>query len=93
MGQTAMEQKLLEEIRGLPEERLAEVLDFVRFIRAKVLEESKIEQALELYLKGRGSIGYVAELVGVSKRELIREARKRGIEPEFSEETFQEELA
>lgn len=36
---------------------------------------------------------YIAEQVGLSKRDLIREARMRGIEPDFSEETVQEELS
>jgi len=53
----------------------------------------KVEQALALYRDGVGSLGYVAEQLGLSKRDLIREARMRGIEPDFSEETVQEELA
>jgi hypothetical protein len=45
------------------------------------------------YRDGVGSLGYIAEQLGLSKRDLIREARMRGIEPDFSEETGQEELA
>ena len=52
----------------------------------------KIRQALELYQAGVGSLGYVAERVGLSKRDLIREARSRGIEPPFDEQTVHEEL-
>ncbi len=52
----------------------------------------KVRRALEMYLEGSGSLGYVAERTGVSKRDLIREARARGIEPSFDEQTVREEL-
>ena len=52
----------------------------------------KVRQALEMYLAGTGSLGYVAEKVGLNKRDLIREARARGVEPAFDEQTVFEEL-
>jgi hypothetical protein len=53
----------------------------------------KVQEALEIYKAGHGSIGYAAEKVGVSKRDLVREARSRGIEPPFDDEIIHEELA
>ena len=53
----------------------------------------KIQRALEMYQAGIGSLGFAADKVGIPKRDLIREARSRGIEPLFDEETVQEELA
>ena len=52
----------------------------------------KVQEALEIYKAGHGSIGYAAEKAGVSKRDLVREARSRGIEPPFDQEMVQEEL-
>lgn len=52
----------------------------------------KVERALAMYKDGVGSLGYIAEQLGLSKRDLIREARLRGIEPDMSEETVREEL-
>lgn len=52
----------------------------------------KLKRALEMYRAGVGSLGYVAEKSGLSKRDLIREARLRGIEPSFNEQTIREEL-
>jgi predicted HTH domain antitoxin len=52
----------------------------------------KICRALEMYQAGAGSLGYVAEKAGLFKRDLIREARARGIEPSFDEQTVCEEL-
>ncbi len=57
------------------------------------LYQYKVERALALYRDGVGSLGYIAEQLGLSKRDLVREARMRGIEPDFSEETVREELA
>lgn len=56
------------------------------------LDQYKIEHALSMYQDDIGSLGYIAEQLGLSKRELIQEARRRGIEPNFSEETVLEEL-
>ena len=55
------------------------------------LYQYKVERALALYRDGVGSLGYVAEQLGLSKRDLIREARARGVDPDYSEETVQEE--
>lgn len=38
------------------------------------------------------TIGYAAQLAGIPKQEMFRQARARGIEPSFSEQTLQEEL-
>lgn len=56
------------------------------------IHQFKVGRALDMYQAGIGSLGYVAEKVGVSKRELIQEARSRGIEPPFDEEAVREEL-
>ena len=56
------------------------------------LDQYKVERALALYRDGAGSLGYVAEQLGLPKEKLIQEARLRGIEPDFSEETVREEL-
>lgn len=53
--------------------------------------EYKVRRALEMYQVGTGSLGYVAEKVGLSKRDLIREARTRGIEPPFDEQAVRED--
>jgi len=55
------------------------------------LYQYKVERALTLYRDGVGSLGYIAEQLGLSKRDLIREARTRDIEPGLSEQTLQEE--
>ena len=52
----------------------------------------KVRRALDMYQAGAGSLGYVAEKAGLSRRDLICEARARGIEPPFDEDTVREEL-
>ena len=47
------------------------------------LEEYRFQRALALYQKGAGSIGYVAELVGIPRRVLTEEARRRGVLPNY----------
>lgn len=73
---------------GIPDEPLT-----LQQIFRLGLYQYKVERAINLYRAGVGSLGYIAEQLGLSKRDLIREARLRGIEPDFSEQTVEEELS
>ncbi|MDM8522943.1 hypothetical protein QUF80_06175 [Desulfococcaceae bacterium HSG8] len=77
-----------EWITGLPEEELTYKQIFRLGIR-----QYKIKRAVQLYRDDVGSPGYISEQIGLPKQDLIRELRLCGIEPDFSEETVQEELA
>ena len=72
---------------GIPQEPLT-----LEQIFRMGLYQYKVDRALKLYRDGVGSLGYIAEQLGLAKRDLVREARLRGIEPDFSEETVREEL-
>jgi len=56
------------------------------------LEEYRLQRALTLYQKGAGSLGYVAEQVGISKRVLMEEARRRGVLPHYDERFAEQDL-
>jgi hypothetical protein len=77
-----------EWLKDIPEESLT-----LRQIFKLGLTQYRIERALSLYRTGAGSLGYLAEHVGVPKRDLIEAARQQGMEPSFSEETVSEESA
>ena len=64
----------------------------IRHIFELGLTQLKIDQALRLYRQGGMSIGYAAQLAGIPKQEMFRQARVSGIEPSFSEQTLREEL-
>jgi len=74
-------------IKGLPEEEL-----ILKQIIRLGIHQYKVERGIQLYRDGVGSLGYVAEQVGLNKQDLIREARNHNIDPEFSEQTIKEEL-
>jgi predicted HTH domain antitoxin len=57
------------------------------------IRERRFERALGLYQKGAGSIGYVAELVGLPERVLIEEARKRGVLPQYEDHFADQDLS
>jgi len=77
-----------EWLQNVPEETLT-----LRQIFKMGLTQYKIERALALYREGNGSLGYLAENLGLPKQQLIIAARQQGIEPDFSEEALREELA
>jgi hypothetical protein len=87
MEQTVEMQVPRSWLEGVPQEPLT-----LQQIFRMGLYQYKVERALKLYRDEVGSLGYIAEQLGLSKRDLIREARLRGIEPDFSEQTVQEEL-
>jgi len=75
-------------VQGLDLDQAAVVQEIVQL----GIYQFKVRRALEMYQAGAGSLGYVAEKVGLRKRDLIREARARGIEPPFDEQIVREEL-
>jgi predicted HTH domain antitoxin len=77
-----------EWLTGVPIEELT-----LQHIFRMGLQQFRVERALDLYRDGVGSLGYLARQLELPKWELAREARRRGLEPDFSEETVQEELA
>ena len=75
-------------IKGLPDEELT-----LKQIVRLGINQYKVERAIQLYRDGVGSLGYVAEQMGLNKQDLIREARHHDIDPEFSDGTIKEELS
>jgi hypothetical protein len=75
-------------IKGLPDEELT----LKQIVRLGIYHY-KLERAIQFYRGGVGSLGYVAEQLGLDKQDLIREARRHNIVPEFSDQTIQEELS
>ena len=74
-------------IAGLPKEELT-----LQHIFHMGIYQYKVKQAIQLYQDKIGSLGYISEKIGISKRDLICEFRQRGIEPDFSQLTLQEEF-
>ncbi len=79
-------------VAGAPEGHTMSLIDSGREDIQLDTYQFEVRRALEMYQAGADSLGYVAEKVGLSKRDLIREARTRGIEPPFDEQTVREEL-
>lgn len=75
-------------LEGVPDEPLT-----LQQIFRVGLYHYRVERALDLYRQGVGSLGYIAERLGLPKRDLVNEARRQGIEPAYSEQTVREELA
>ncbi len=54
------------------------------------LSEMRIEKALIVLRKGNISIWKAAKIAGLSLREMIEEARRRGVEPRVTDEMIKE---
>lgn len=56
------------------------------------LRQYRLRQALAMLEAQVGTLGYIAELTRIPKADLIREARMRGMDPRYSEDTLKEDL-
>jgi len=56
-------------------------------------QQLKIQEALTLYKRGIISFERAAELAEISIQEMVRQARVLGVQPQWSEEMVEEELA
>lgn len=56
------------------------------------LSQLRIQEALTLYVRGIASYARAAEIAGLSRPEMIRQARAAGIQPRWSEQMVEEEL-
>lgn len=80
----------------IPIERLADIekyKDKLDELLLLGLTQMKIQESLYLYKKGLASFARSAELAGLSLEEMMCQARAYGIEPRWSEEMLEEELA
>ncbi|MGQ0603323.1 MAG: hypothetical protein ACT4QE_16695 [Anaerolineales bacterium] len=77
---------LAKELSQANQEYLAKVVE--RGLRAV-----KIEEALAAYARGGITLGAAARLAEVAESELARHAYASGLEPRFSTNTLNEELA
>jgi predicted HTH domain antitoxin len=57
------------------------------------LSQLKAQEALTLYTRGIVSFARAAEIAGLSRPEMVRQARALGIRPRWSEQMVEEELA
>jgi predicted HTH domain antitoxin len=57
------------------------------------LTQLKVQEALTLYTRGVVSFARAAEMAGLSRPDMIRQARALGIHPRWSEKMVEDELA
>jgi predicted HTH domain antitoxin len=80
----------------IPDERLQELeayKDRLGELLLLGLSQVKIQEALLLYQRGLVSFGRAAELAGLSKQEMVRQARAFGVGPRWTEKMVEEETA
>ena len=85
--------KVVVEIPDELVEEFKQHQDNLREVLLLGLQQLKTLEALTLYSRGVVSIGRATELAGVSRQELIRQARAAGISPRWSEQMVDDELA
>ncbi len=88
-----MEGKIVVEIPADLADTLAERKDRLPEILQLGLRQLKIREALTFYEEGIVSLARAAEMADIPLQEMVREARSRGIRPQWSEKMVEEELA
>jgi predicted HTH domain antitoxin len=80
----------------IPEELVQEFKPYQDKLRELILlglHQLKLQEALTLYGQGVVSFSRAAELAGLPRQEMSRQARAFGVRPRWSEQMVREELA
>ncbi len=80
----------------LPEELMREIGPYQGRIQELVLlglAQLKAQEALALYTRGIVSFARAVEIAGLTRPEMIRQARAPGIRPRWSDQMVEEETA
>jgi predicted HTH domain antitoxin len=80
----------------IPDELVQEFKPYQDKLRELILlglQQLKIQEALMLYGQGLVSFGRAAELAGLPRQELSRQARAFGVKPRWSEQMASKDLA
>jgi len=85
-------EETLEVIEELTDKLQREKSEIMREALNIGIDEMKLRLAIEQYVKGSVSFGRMAELTGLSHRELFLELRRRNIIYRYGEERFSEEV-
>jgi predicted HTH domain antitoxin len=85
--------KMMVEITDDVAPQLAPYQDRLQELMLIGLHQIKAQEALALYERGLVSFARTAELAGLSRTDMVRQARALGIKPRWSEQMAQEELA
>jgi len=78
---TAFEQTLLREVYSLPEERRADVLAFVRYLKISLMDEAEMERRYDAAIQ---TMRETAERYNITEKDIedeiraVREAHARG---------------
>ena len=69
MAQVAVKEAIVQELEGLPEDKVLEVLDFVRFLKSK-WEEEMLERRFSSALK---EMREIAKQRGITEADILAE--------------------
>ncbi len=82
------EAEILEEARRV---RVGKSV-LARMLLVKALGELRVRRAVEEYVEGRCSLGYAAQLAGLSVREFLSELARRGVTLRYALEELVEDF-
>ncbi len=85
--------ELLEELDALSRMLGTERSEVIREALRYGVKELRLRVALELYSKGKVSLGRAAEIAGITVWELYEELRRRGITIRYGLDRFKEEIS
>lgn len=86
-------EKIVIEVPDELAQEFKQYQDRLREVLLLGLLQLKVQEALLLYNRGLVSFSRAAELAGLSRQEMIYQARAFGVQPRWSEQMAQEELA
>lgn len=89
---TRIPDSVARDLEEIEKEEKTDRATVIRRLLARAIEQWKTERSLRLYQEGKITLWRAARLAGVTLREMMEQAAKRGIEFRYTEKDLEEDI-
>jgi len=89
---TRIPDSVARDLEEIEKEEKTDRATVIRKLLARAIEQWKIERSLRLYQEGKITLWRAARLAGVTLREMMEQAAKKGIQFKYTEKDLEEDI-
>lgn len=89
---TRVPNEIADALKEIEEEEKTDTATIVRKLLVKAIQQWKSERALRLYREGKVTLWRAARLAGVTLREMMELAAKKGIQFQYTPKELEEDI-
>jgi len=89
---TRIPDSVARDLEEIEKEEKTDRATIIRRLLTRAIEQWKTERSLRLYQEGKVTLWRAARLAGVTLREMMEQAAKRGIQFKYTEKDLEEDI-